>query len=51
MSNKTFPTIEGDQVSLSGTKVREMLLKGERSPQEFTRPDIADILIKAMKQG
>ncbi|MCG3131883.1 MAG: Sulfate adenylyltransferase [Phycisphaerae bacterium] len=51
VSNKTFPTIEGDQVSLSGTKVREMLVKGERPPQEFTRPEIADILIKSMKQG
>lgn len=51
VSNKTFPTIEGDQVSLSGTKVREMLVKGERPPVEFTRPEIADILIKSMKQG
>ncbi len=49
VSNKTFPTIEGDQVSLSGTKVREMLLKGERPPEEFTRPEIADILIDSMK--
>ena len=51
VSNKTFPNIEGDRIFLSGTKVREMLLKGERPPEEFTRGEVADILIKAMKNG
>ena len=46
VSSKTFPAIDGDQVFLSGTKVREMLDKGERPPAEFTRPEVADILIK-----
>jgi len=50
VSGKTFPTIDGDQVSLSGTKVREMLVAGQRPPVEFTRPEVADILIEAMKQ-
>ncbi len=45
VSNKTFPQIEGDRVNLSGTKVREMLQQGERPPEEFTRPEVADILI------
>ena len=49
VSGKTFPTIEGDQIFLSGTKVRDMLRRGERPPAEFTRPEIADILIEAMK--
>lgn len=49
VSGKTFPKIEGDQIFLSGTKVREMLLRGERPPAEFTRPEIADILIESMK--
>jgi sulfate adenylyltransferase len=49
VSNKTFPDIPGDRVALSGTKVREMLVKGERPPVEFTRPEIADILIESMK--
>jgi ATP sulfurylase len=49
VSNKTFPDIPGDRIALSGTKVREMLLKGERPPVEFTRPEIADILIESMK--
>jgi len=33
VSSKTFPKIEGDQIFLSGTKVREMLAKGERPPE------------------
>ncbi len=45
VSGKTFPKIDGDQIFLSGTKVREMLSKGERPPGEFTRPEVADILI------
>lgn len=38
-----------DHVFLSGTKVRDMLVKGERPPMEFTRPEIADILIASMR--
>ncbi len=45
VSGKTFPKLEGDQVFLSGTKVRDMLAQGERPPGEFTRPEVADILI------
>jgi sulfate adenylyltransferase len=46
VSPKTFPKIEGDQISLSGTAVRDMLAKGERPPAEFTRPEVADALIR-----
>ncbi|MGB2985288.1 MAG: sulfate adenylyltransferase [Phycisphaerae bacterium] len=49
VSGKTFPKIKGDQIFLSGTALREMLKKGERPPVEFTRPEIADILIDWMK--
>ncbi|MCS6916163.1 MAG: sulfate adenylyltransferase [Chitinophagales bacterium] len=44
-SSKTAPR-NATQVSLSGTMVREMLAKGQRPPAEFTRAEVADILIE-----
>ena len=45
-SNKTSPSTPEERVFLSGSEVREMLLRGERPPVEFTRPEVADILMK-----
>jgi len=39
-----------DMVMLSGTKVRDMLRAGQRPPVEFSRPEVADILIAAMAE-
>ena len=41
-----------DYILLSGTKVREMLSKGESLPVEFSRPEVAEILMEYyMGQG
>ena len=44
---KTCPHSPEVRVSLSGTQVREMLDRGELPSPEFTRPEIAQILVQA----
>ncbi|MCU0552485.1 MAG: sulfate adenylyltransferase, partial [Leptolyngbya sp. Prado105] len=48
-TTKTSPSLPEERVHLSGTKVREMLRRGELPPPEFSRPEVAAELAKAMK--
>jgi sulfate adenylyltransferase len=45
---KTLPP-NSEKITLSGTKVRQMLLDGVVPPPEFTRPEIAEVLIQAVR--
>ncbi|HLH60508.1 MAG TPA: sulfate adenylyltransferase [Ktedonobacteraceae bacterium] len=49
-SAKTCPHGNDQHVTLSGTKVRQMLQAGEIPPREFSRPEVAKVLIEAMRQ-
>lgn len=48
-SPKTCPHDESMRLTLSGTKVREKLRNGEMLPAEFTRREVAEILLSGLK--
>ncbi|MDZ8184083.1 MAG: sulfate adenylyltransferase [Nostoc sp. ChiSLP02] len=48
-TTKTSPSKPEERIHLSGTKVREMLRRGELPPPEFSRPEVAAELARAMR--
>ncbi|UCE05757.1 MAG: sulfate adenylyltransferase [bacterium] len=48
-SMKTCPHNKEDRLLISGTKLRQMLANGERPPEEFSRPEVIDILMDYYK--
>jgi sulfate adenylyltransferase len=49
-SLKTCPHDQSAHVHLSGTQVRQILMEGKEPPREFSRPEVARILIQAQRK-
>ncbi|HEU4407451.1 MAG TPA: sulfate adenylyltransferase [Polyangiaceae bacterium] len=48
-SLKTCPHEASERLQLSGTRVRELLTRGQGLPEEFTRPEVAAVLGEAYR--
>jgi len=49
-TSKTCPHGNEEHIFFSGTKIRAMLRKGEMPPPEFSRPEVAQVLVAGMAE-
>ena len=43
-TDRTCPHDDADKLQISGTRLREMFANGEKIPDEFSRPEVANVL-------
>jgi sulfate adenylyltransferase len=46
VNEKTCPHPPSEQIQFSGTKIRDLLIKGQVPPPELMRPEVAEIIMK-----
>lgn len=47
VNEKTCPHGEDQRIKFSGTKIRELLMRGQRPPAEMMRPEVTDIILRS----
>ena len=50
-TGRTCPSDESQRLNISGTRLREMLVKGEKIPAEFSRPEVVAVLREFYKSN